>query len=160
MLIDIGAAASDRATSILGGYTTISLDNPANASGTITSVEIWANVNITGMRVGTFYLVSHTTYKCRDSAVIGDVTAGSKQTFPGLSIDVEAGDLIGCYWDDGKIEMDSSGFAGWYEVSGEHIDPGDEAEYSLREYYAQSLYGTGETAPPVVAGYSFGIVIG
>jgi hypothetical protein len=147
--IDIGDAAIDRNSTATSAYTWIDLGNPANDTGTITSVEVWANTNITGLIVGTFYLVSGTTYKCRDSEVIGSVTAGSKKTFS-VSIDVQAGDYIGCYFSTGTLEYSTSG-TGVALASGEYIDPGDEVGYAVYSGYALSLYGTGVTAALVIS---------
>lgn len=145
-LIDVGATAADRDTSYSFGNTFVGLDNPANYTGTIDTIEIWATTDITGLRVGTFYLVSGTDYKCRDSeAIAGTITSGSKQT-KSVSIDVVVGDYIGCYFTAGSIEMSTSGYAGVYYISGEYIDPDDQATYSeLGSGRAMSLYGTGET---------------
>lgn len=159
MAIDIGAEATDRGYAYSAGRTVIAKDNPANASGTITSVEIWANTDMTNCRVGTFYTTNGDRLKCRDSATIGAVTAGSKQTFTEdsggspLAITVETGDYIGFYETPGKIEWDIAGFLGmWYVVS-EFIDPGDETDYSLAAGDTISLKGTGEEeAPPVGIG--------
>lgn len=150
MAIDVGPGASDRASQLVGTLTIVDLNNPANATGTITSVEIWMKTSAAGLgfRVGTFYLVSGTTYKCRDSHTIGDVTAGSKQTFSGISgFDVTTGDFIGCYYGgSGNIEEDSSGYLGVYYASGEYIDPDDSTSYTLLAGDAISIYGTGTEA--------------
>ena len=143
MAIDIGAPAINRGGWGYYGYTRIGLTNPANGSGVIDTIEVWAVENITGLRVGTFYLVSGTTYRCRDSVTIGNVTAGSKQTFTGLSIDVVAGDYIGCYFVSGLIEYDTVGGAGNYSILGEYIDPNDQAVYTLYAGVVDSLYGMG-----------------
>lgn len=71
--IDIGPGAIDRAAFASVG-TIIDLANPANKSGIITSVDFWFSGGGTGVRVGTFFLVSGTTYQCRDSATIGSVS--------------------------------------------------------------------------------------
>lgn len=143
--IDVGSAAIDQDSTLAAASTLIDLTNPANAAGVITNIEVWAETNITGLRVGTFYLVSGTTYKCRDSVAIGAVTAGSKQTFTGLSLSVEAGDFIGCYFATGVLEADGTGSGignGFYYVSGEYIDSGDETAYSSSSDGALSLYGS------------------
>lgn len=147
--IDIGSAALEREANFGGaGYTSIDENNPANNTGTITSVEIWAGVNMTGCRIGTFYTTNGNTLKCRDSATIGNVTAGSKQTFTEdsggnpLAIEVSAGDYIGLYYATGDIRYDFTGLGVWY-ASGEHIDPNDEATYTHIASRTISLYGEG-----------------
>lgn len=158
MAIDIGADCIDRGTAGGGGYTYVSKDNPANAGGTITSVDIWAASTLIGCKVGIFYTTNGNTLKCRDSVVIGDVTAGSKQTFSGLSLSVETGDCIGIYFSPGNMEMDSSGYGGlWYKL-GDHMEPGDETTYTFLGGYAISVYGTGGDAAP--KGTSQGHLIG
>ncbi len=148
--IDVGSAATDRNVTSVAGYTQIDLANPALASGKITSVEVWANTTLAGFRVGTFYLVSGTTYRCRDSAIIGTVTAGSKQTITqdssgnALAITVVAGDFIGCYYTGGTLETSNSGGSGRAYTIGEKIDPGDQAtDYYTDAGYSISLYATG-----------------
>jgi len=143
--IDIGSSATNRNISSAALYTYIDLANSANLDGEITSVGVWANTAMTGFRVGTFYLVSGTTYRCRDSATIGAVTAGSEQTFAGLNIDVKKGDFIGCYYATGKIEWSSSGGSGVRATgsAGEFIDKNDETSYGIFTGEAMSLYGTG-----------------
>ena len=143
--IDIGPAASDRSTYWSQGNTAFNLENPANGSGTITDIEIWANTSMAGCKVGTFYGTAP-NFTPRDVAVIGNVTSGSKQTFSGLSIAVEVGDYIGLYFASGRQELDSSGFAGIYWLSGDQFGAGEQA-YSLAAGFELSLYGTGEETP-------------
>lgn len=147
--IDIGADAISRATYCSGASTHVNKENPANARGTLISVEIWARQILYNCIVGTFYTTNGNTLKCRDSVAIGDIAAGSKQTIPldpGLS--VEAGDYIGIYFTTGRLERDTTGYAGRWYVSYESIDPGDEADYSFLAGDAISLYGEGVLPSP------------
>lgn len=143
MAIDIGAPAIDRNKRFSKNATYIEGSNPANATGTIDTVEIWAHSSLENCEVGTFYLLTGATYKCRDSVVIGDVVAGSKQTFPSLSLSVVVGDLIGCYFTSGQIKVTNVGGVTVWSVAGEHIDPDDEATYATNPNYIMSLLGTG-----------------
>lgn len=144
--IDIGGDAINRdSSSVIDDYTYIDLNNSANATGTLDTHEVYLNDDAVGYYTGTFYLVSGTTFKCRDSEALGDVSAGSKQTFPGLSYSVQTGDYIGFYATPpelAKIEKDDSG-SGYYSVSGMHINPDDEAEYTLYSPRITSAYSTG-----------------
>lgn len=144
--IDIGAEAIGRTGYQFPNATLINKENPANASGTITSVEIFAldGYDLLNCVVGTFYTINGNRLKCRDSVAIGAVTGGSKRTFSELSLLVEAGDYIGIYYTDGYIENAGSGYAGVWDTGGEHIDPGDEATYNLSSDDAISLKGIGE----------------
>lgn len=99
----------------MGGYTTVNKGNPANASGKITSVEIFCKEQLLNCKVATFFVVSGNFLSTRGWANIGNVASGSKQTISGLDIDVQAGDYIGIAYDDGSMRRDWSGFGGhWY----------------------------------------------
>ncbi|GAG94005.1 unnamed protein product [marine sediment metagenome] len=142
--IDIGSAATIREANYIYGKTLILVDNPANLSGKITSVELYfgEGQDGVGVKVGTFY-GSGTDYTCRDYANIGAVTGGSKQTFSGLNISVEAGDYIGIYYSGGKVRYDSTGYAGVYEKTGDQFNTGQQT-YVLRANETDSVYGEGE----------------
>jgi hypothetical protein len=149
--IDVGSAATDRASVKVYGKTYLDLANPANASGTITSAEIWMYSEGYSCRVGTFYLDSGTTYVCRSSAAIGTVAAGSKQTKTGLAITVVAGDFIGFYCGStGSIEASLSGGSNTMEYAGNSCT--DAASQSYTELAGDSIscYGIGY-APEVKA---------
>lgn len=146
MAIIIGEEDTDRASNEIYGYTYLALDNPCVGAGNITSVRVYsATATIEGMRVGTFYNTSGTTYKCRATAALGNTDARQYE-WTGLSIAYQDGDLIGCYFTAGYIERDAVGFAGTLEYNGEAIDVDDEVEYTLNSGDAISLEGTGEVA--------------
>ncbi|GAI92939.1 unnamed protein product, partial [marine sediment metagenome] len=151
--IDVGAAPIDRSSLMPHGYTRVDRNNPANASGTLHTVKVFAEINMSNVIVGTFYRPDPIDYpnklKCRDSEVIGHVPAGSEQTFTGLSILIQQDDYIGVYYPYGNIEATCPGYLGVWWIYGEHIDPGDEATYDLNATRAMSLYGYGDIeAPP------------
>jgi hypothetical protein len=149
--IDIGAAAIDRATISGDGGTYVHKDNPANDTGSITSIEIWAYSNLSNCEVATFYVVSGNNLSTRDSETIGSVTAGSKQTFSGLSMDVQTGDYIGIYWtNNASLERDDSGGAGYWYEGGDQIPCTNKLFSTVNTVRAQSLYGIGAT-PSVTA---------
>lgn len=138
--IDIGMEATDRSTH----YTTATLigrGNPANASGKITSVEIYAYLTLYNCEVATFYETDTNEFSTRDYEAIGNVTAGSKQTFT-VDLDVAAGDYIGIYYSTGAIERDDSGDGYWYIVSADHI-PCTKQAFTFASSRTISLYGTG-----------------
>jgi hypothetical protein len=156
MAIDIGPEASNRATfNSTTSRTFIMLDNPANASGTIDTIQIYvvSGYTASGVKVGTFY-GSGTTYTCRDYVTIGDIASGGLKTFSDLSISVESGDYIGYIATSGRIEFDETGFAGMYQYKGDAFG-GGETVYSLLEGCAVSIYGTGTESS---AGLSIPIV--
>ena len=149
MAIDVGPEAIDRGTSkVADGKTIICLDNSANAAGNITSVEVWAQTTITSMTIAIFSGGGGAgEYIARSSSVLGEIVAGAKRTFSGLSLAVEIGDYIGCYCTGGKHEIDESAFAGTVEFTGDGT--GGTETYTLDAGDAISIKGTGtETATP------------
>ena len=154
--IDIGDEAIDRPTSFYAGRTLITVNNPANDTGILDTVETWFNSNATGFKVGTFS-GSGNSYDDRDYETIGAVTAGSKQTFSGLSIDVVTGDFIGCYFATGLIEISTGGgYTATYVAVGDKFGTGS-ATYSRQSDRAISLYATGDTGG--YAGKLYGVSI-
>jgi len=143
--IDVGPGAASSGSGAAQNYTWIDVTNPANASGTIDTVQIYPKASMSGTKVGLVYLTSGTTYKCRDSGVIGDVTAGAPDPdeFTGLSIDVATDDLIACYYAGGQISRFFSGGSGLYYLIGDRLDPNDEFEYALASGDKNGIYGTG-----------------
>jgi len=118
--IDVGSSAINRSGSFPSGFTLIDTANPANTSGILDKVEIWAATNITGFKLATFVSAGGGDYTCRDSVSIGSITAGSKQTFTGFSLQVQSGDFIGCYFATGSLEQDTTGAVDIY-----YTDAGD-----------------------------------
>jgi len=147
MAIDIGSAAIDRGSSASPFQMYLSLNNPANESGALTSIEIWCASNISaGLKVGTFY-GSGTSWTCRDYATLGAITAGSKQTFE-VNIAVEAGDIIGIYSPSTGVEMDTSGGGGLLYNGGEDWFDSNPHNYSSIGGWDFSVYGIGATIEP------------
>ena len=149
--IDIGMPAIDRASST-GTNTYVDKLNPANGTGKITSVEIWAAADLINCEVATFFQPDPggfpNNFTTRDTQVIGTVTAGSKQTFP-VDLDVEEGDYIGIYFTAGTLERDLGSGGYWYH----NVDdiPCVNQEFWVTGSGAElSLYGTGTT---VVVGW-------
>ncbi len=141
MAVDIGSEAIARTAQGGWPYTRINKNNPASKSGTITSIDIWAWQDITGLIVGTFYKMNGNTLKCRDSeAIPGTITAGSKVSKE-VTLAVEIGDYIGYYFTKGYIWTDTTGYAGRWYKGGAYITPGDEEDYTFNTGYTFSLGG-------------------
>jgi hypothetical protein len=117
-LIDVGSGATDLGeVSDSAGFTLIDRNNPANATGVIDTVQLLAVTDMTDVYVAAFYYVSDDLCGCRGSAAfIPSVTAGSVQTFSGLSIPIQTGDWIGFYSETGNINASFTAGAGtWYK---------------------------------------------
>lgn len=142
-IIDIGSPAIDRVHNTMNweGNTFIDLTNPANANGIIKKIDVWAtNVNLTGLKVGIFYLVSGTNYSTRSYVDIGAVVANSKKTF-NVNLTVEEGDYIGWYEPTGWLEMtNTGGMSQWYKF-GDHIPCSNVTFEDNGSNFLISLYG-------------------
>lgn len=117
--IDIGSPAIDRANATPADKTFFDRTNPANGSGKITSVEIWANTEISNLKIATFYGATN-IWSTRDFNIIGTVISGSKQIFE-VDIDVVIGDVIGYYFTAGGGDIDYTGGLGVLYKNGDHI---------------------------------------
>ena len=127
--ITIGAGATNM-SSTLPPATWVDKNNPANETGKITSIEIYAVTgygDLLNCEVGIFYVVSGNNLSTRSNVTLGTVTQGSKQTFTEdsesnpINMDVTAGDYIGLYWTGaGRIERAVSGAGSW-GVGGDNI---------------------------------------
>ena len=142
--IDIGSAATDRDSSHITDYTIVSFDNPANDTGTIDTIEVWADTSLTSFQVATFIDEGSNVLSTRDSETIGNVTSGSMQTISGLDMDVVAGDYIGFYASAGQVERSNSVGVGYWYLSGDSIPAASVAFSWLGLTRNSSIYGTGK----------------
>jgi hypothetical protein len=139
MAITIGAEAIDRAGSFsVATRTCIQTVGAASETGTLTVFQLWWAIDATAVKVGTFS-GSGTSYTNRDGETLGDMTAGSLQTFSGLNCDVTSGDFIGVHSDTGFIELTASGSA-FYYYSGDAFGAGAKT-YDTPGDRTISLYG-------------------
>ena len=146
--IDIGAGAIDRADLFGETYTFVDKANPANATGTLDTVKVYAGISLVGFEIATFYVVSGNNLSTRGNATIGAVTAGSTQTFTGLSVAVTVGDYLGGYFSDGDIDWvnGTTGFGGWYTWNVDNIPCTNTAFDALTATQGPfSIYATGTT---------------
>lgn len=142
--IDIGAGATDRAASTTIDKTQLDLNNPANDTGILDTVELYFATGSDGanIKIGTFY-GSSTSWTSRDYETIGSVSSGSKQTFTGKSIDVQTGDIIGIYGTGGELELTATGGSGMLYKSGDQFGAGTQTYTSLSGRIS-SMFGSGD----------------
>jgi len=142
--IDMGNAATDRASSTSFANTWIDRNNPANATGTITSIEIYIATAVTGLDIGIFYVESGDTLSTRDDVTIGALGAGYHQV--DVDLDVVLGDYIGYTKDTGTVDVGSDVSTGEWYVDGDYVPCTSKAftQYANRVH---SLYATGATPP-------------
>jgi hypothetical protein len=145
--IDVGSGAVTRLGSVGSGYTKIDLNNPANATGLIDTVQFFYNLNATAVTCGFLYLVSGTTYHCRSTTgSLGDFLAGSTQTVTGLSLAISTDDIMGIHETAGNIKTTDAGGLGVRYVAGNKLVLNNETNYSsILAGYFESVYATGAT---------------
>jgi len=152
--IGVGSTPTNRSTYCATASTYISLENPADFSGTIDTVQIYSGYAFSGIYVATFERLSSTSFKARDRQDVGSISTGLN-TKTGLSIDVEPGDYIGFYNASGAKKLDWGWFGGagiMLNDAGDQTAPGTTATYYLytsgsypnaQGSFSISLYGTG-----------------
>jgi len=144
-MIDVGVLTSDDEHVGYPGFTFINKSNPANKTGKITRIEMYAYYNISNCKVATFYRPDPSGFpnklSTRDTKTIGTVISGSKQTFE-VDLDVVAGDYIGIYFTAGYLCAAIPGYTNlkWY-IEEDKI-PCTNQDFSLGDD-AISIYGTG-----------------
>jgi len=137
--IDMGSAAINRADDSTTA-TRVDKNNPANASGKITQVQLYANVTMTNVEVATFYVVSGNNLSTRDTQAIANVVAGATRTFD-VDLDVQVGDYLGVYYSAGELDRDNSGDGQW-KLLGDYI-PCTDTTFDFIADRTFSIYGTG-----------------
>ena len=157
--IDIGSPAIDRATFWGSGHTNrIVKGNPANGTGKITSIEIYAHSAMTDVEVATFYQVSANVFSTRDNEAIGNISAGYSQH--NVDLDVEAGDLLGMHYTSGEMELTGTGQGqvGVWKLNDVDAIPCTDTTFTFVADCTFSLYGSGITsANPHTHDIVFGI---
>ena len=151
--IILGSDPISRPSASPAGYTYIYLASPATVDGWITAFHVYFHTAPSLFKVGLFYPVSGSTWRCRNSVTVEGVLSGSTQTIDGLVLEVRAGDYIGFWHQSGTLARTDSGGPGARYISGEYADPGDEASYSLiSSGRILSVRGIGTTdfVPPAV----------
>lgn len=151
--IDIGSPAINRDGYTTNGYTYVLKENPANDSGFIHTVQIFAHSACSNFQVAIFSNIGN-NLTTRDNVLIGAVSGGIKQTFTGLHLAVVVGDYIGFYC-VGTVERSGAGVGYWYKA-GDKI-PCSNTPFTGITYRNISLYGIGAT---VVLGRSRGFIVG
>lgn len=137
----MGSTAENRTSASAVGRTWLLIENPATGSGTITGAVIWASTTVAGAKIGSFFNVSGTTWECRDSETIGAIENGYRYNVEGLSVSVEAGDLLGFYTASGAIERTNTGEAGYHYIDSDAMTPTAQNTFTLNPGLTISVEG-------------------
>lgn len=133
--IDIGSPASAYGYSWSYGTTLLDRTNPANLSGFVHTIEMYFYRTATVVKVGTFY-GSAASWISRNYVSLGTVVQGSKQTFTGKYLLVEASDIAGTYYNNsgaaGNLHVNTSGGSGFVTKGGDQFGAGTQT-YTVNE---------------------------
>lgn len=144
--IDVGSAATDRASFGSTGITYIDLTNPVEANGVISTVEVFV-YSPGPFKVGTFAYTSPGVYFCRAVVDLGSLSVGY-HSFTGLNLTAAAGDYIGSYSVSGRMEAGSVSGAGVRQGNGDNCVAGTYFNTTLSSPSEMSVYGSGDTYVP------------
>ena len=154
--IDIGYGASYYNDHIFSNCVFFDTSNPANATGVLTSFEvwIWGSSYALDFRIGTVYQPIANKVQGRDSEYIGTVATGSKQTFSGKNCDVVSGDFLGCYGTNGApcsyyYSGDPTVWVNRFDTNGDNFGAGPFSPLPHSAGYRINIYATGTTLNPV-----------
>lgn len=125
------------------------LDNvkPATQAGILDEVYVGregGSGTIVGLYVGTFYLVSGATYKCRDSQYLGNISADEWHV---VSLEAQIGDLIGVYYTSSGAFIGVTVGGAFLWASGNNVSPGAEATYTAAGGTYRTMCLMGNFAP-------------
>lgn len=156
MPIDVGAACIDRAGSAGSGSTNLEGSNPANATGTIDSVCVYAATDMSGIEFASFAdegSNSLSTNGDTNGSNLSATVAASPKTFTAAGCDftafaINTGEYIGAYWSGGNLEKANAGVGKW-DVAGDQV-PCSSVTFSWTATRVLSIYATGaEVGAPV-----------
>ena len=144
--IDVGNAAVNRNSYINQGNTNVDSTHSANASGTITSVEIYATTAMNGVSVGIFSAVGN-ALTTRAYVSIGNIA--QYKTTHSVNLEIEEGDYIGIYWTSGTMENETSviNTGRWYYPGNVINSTG--RTFSISANKIMSIQGFGSTSAGV-----------
>ena len=148
--IDVGAACSDRSADTDGPRTLIQQDNPANLTGTIDQVKVWATINMTDTEFASFIDEGSANFSTNGDTNGSNitVTAGACRTFTAgvhfTAFAISQNELLGAWWALGNIERGAGG--GGYNRLGTDEIPASSVNFPLFAGGIVSMLGSGEEA--------------
>lgn len=140
--IDVGPGAVDLANTTISN-TIVDKSNPANATGTLDTFEVWLGTACSANgKLGTAYVVSGNNLTTRDYENVGAISSGSKQTFTGLTISVTAGDYASGDIPTGAWDCNATTGSGcWRE--GTSVIPFTNRAFTWYSTTTMAIYATG-----------------
>jgi len=145
-MIDVGTLISKSEVVAYPKFTHINKSNPANKTGKITRIEMYAYYNLSNCKVAIFYRPDPDNFpdnlSTRDTEYIGTVVSGSKQVFE-VDLDVVEGDYIGIYFTAGYLCADEPGYSGKWYLNEDKIPCTNQIFNASTTNDTSSIYGTG-----------------
>jgi len=141
--IDIGLV-TPQANALANGSTWISGDNPANQSGTITSVSFLVSDLVSGLVIIILQKITGDTFTARSYHSLGDKATGLHEDVE-VSLAVVTGDYIAYYYTGGNMTGSYSGYSGAWTKSGDYKEA-DEVAFTPLAGWGLSIAGVGAGA--------------
>ena len=159
MPINVGPACINRGGALALNITYVTKDNPANETGVINYICLWAATVMSGIEVASFSAVGNdlTTngHVALANAAVGKNEYNAPGDFAAFNINVD--EYIGIYYTGGTIDVDWAGGVGVWDLAGDQI-PCVGATFALTAGRIISLHGTGTTGAGLLAGLNVGLI--
>ncbi|MBA7646731.1 hypothetical protein ES703_54497 [subsurface metagenome] len=126
MTIDVGISGSKSGWT--NAYTIVNGDNPANATGIIAHIAIYAHGTCTNVKVASFTQGAANVLTTRGNTSLANLSAGKNEfsvtNGDFIPFEIRTGDFIGAYVEGGSsdgIDAGSGASTGYWRKSGDYI---------------------------------------
>ena len=148
MAIDVGAPCIDGGFPLSAANTLIEETNPANATGTINTVCVWAETSLSGIEYAAFTNQGGNVFSTNGDTNGSNLNATNQTIHTAAGNDftafaITAGDYIGLYYSGGAIGSTYSSNL-WRVATNDEIPCTNTTFTYSSGWGALSLYGTGE----------------
>lgn len=148
MAIDVGVGCNNLSHSVSNGFTRVAVNNPANATGTIDSVCVWANSNMTGIEYASFIDEGGNVLSTNGDTNGSNLAAAAGQqtthTAPGdfSAFAISSGEHIGIWWTGGALDRDITASSPAWLDGGDQV-PCISSQFTYEENRELALYAVG-----------------
>ena len=168
MAIDVGPGASDRGNDNWAPSTIIDSVNPANATGTIDTCQVYAANDMSGIEYAAFIDEGSDVFSTNgdtngsnlggNAGLITHTAAGDDFT----AFAIATGEYLGIYYSGGSLDRDTSGGNSWKKDDNDYIPCSSQSLAGENDADIWSIYATGTEGNGAVAptGVFYGPLIG
>lgn len=168
-VITVGVTPADFNNVSTANFTGVNKGATATQTGTITTIEMWVNSELSDCKVATFFLEGGDFLTARDVVTLGTVTVGEHSVSNSnpiiedsgsspISLEIEIGDVIGIFTSAGTLERATSGGANIWYIAGDETGCTN-LEFSVLADDELALRGIGEIPSAFPIAKFSGVVI-